>query len=104
MVEDSEEMPKGKFWYVSGYYVYHSPFSFYLRKPTNYFGDVAKWYCSEFFTHNEWGYTLGKDLWETEQEAIEVAKPRLEKAIQREKEDHQRKMDAMLAHQRKLEG
>jgi len=95
--------PTGKFWFTYGYHVHKGPFSFYLRRPEHYYGGVALWYYNGFMTQDDHGYTEGKDIWETEQEAVKVAKVRLEKAIQREKEDHQRKMGNLLEQEKKLE-
>jgi hypothetical protein len=54
-------------------------------------------------SQDDHGYTEGKDIWETEQEAAEVAKIRLEKAIQQEVKSHQDKMSSMIAQQKKLD-
>lgn len=99
----SDKIPTGHFWFVNGYDIYQLSFSYYLRKPEHYYGEVPKWYRNDFMNQDDHGYTVGQDIWETAQEALEVAKKKLAKAIAQEIKNHKIKLDSLLSYQKKLE-
>ena len=70
-----------KFWYASGEYVQEGEFCFCSRTPEEYFGKEPMWYHQGFLIQDEWGYTVGVDIWEDKEPALNKARNYLAKQI-----------------------